>query len=160
MKQRHDRAAVVSALKHAAPYIRLFKGKVFVLKVGGDVECLIAMPAESDAVGLCVNVVPVVGDRETFFAHLLMLNFTDELTRPHLSPGDYVELAVSDTGTGIPSEVRPHLFEPFFTTKEVAAGSGLGLAPTYGIVTRAGGAIHVESPPGEGTRIRAEIPCG
>lgn len=52
-----------------------------VLEVGDDVECLIAMPAQSDAVGFCVNVAPVIGEREAFFAHLLTLNFTDEATQ-------------------------------------------------------------------------------
>jgi two-component system NtrC family sensor kinase len=69
-----------------------------------------------------------------------------------------VELIVSDTGSGIPSENLPHIFEPFFTTKEEGKGVGLGLAVAYGIAVRHGGTIAVESQVGQGTVFTVRLP--
>ena len=69
-----------------------------------------------------------------------------------------VAISISDTGTGIASEVHAHLFEPFFTTKEVGKGTGLGLATAYGIVKQSGGDITVESEPGKGATFTVILP--
>lgn len=69
-----------------------------------------------------------------------------------------VELAISDTGTGIPPEVQPYIFEPFFTTKEKGKGKGLGLALVYGIARLRGGRVEAETEPGKGSRFSILLP--
>ncbi len=72
--------------------------------------------------------------------------------------GDFVSLAVIDTGHGMPEHVMAHVFEPFFTTKAPGKGTGLGLAQVYGFAKQSGGDIHVESKPGQGTSVFIHLP--
>lgn len=79
-------------------------------------------------------------------------------TNPDAARGQYVMLAVSDSGTGIPTEILEHVFEPFFTTKPEGKGTGLGLSMVYGFIKQSGGHVKIYSEVGHGTTVRMYLP--
>ncbi|MGB9623439.1 MAG: ATP-binding protein [Phycisphaerae bacterium] len=124
----------------------------------GEVECDITQ-VEQVIVNLCRNAVeamPQTG-RLSIRAEHVRLDSPLEEANPPLAAGDYVCLAVEDTGCGMTPETLSHLFEPFFTTKP--RGHGLGLASAWGIVRSHGGAISVATKPGSGSTFRVWLPC-
>jgi len=120
-------------------------------------------PAEADkgqigrvVQNLVINAVQAMPEGGTIrFA--LRNEHVDGLSRPALAPGDYVQIAISDTGVGIKPEHLPRIFDPYFTTKQL--GSGLGLAAVYSIVQKHRGGIDVESQLGVGTTFRIWLPA-
>lgn len=94
------------------------------------------------------------GGRLSLVTECEELSAEDALRIPDVKPGRYVVLSITDTGCGIPDDVRERLFEPFFTTKEVGSGTGLGLSVVYGIVKQNQGTICVYSEIGKGTCFR------
>src|SRR5262249_34456553 len=82
----------------------------------------------------------------------------DDEARGALSPGDYVKIAVVDTGAGIEPEVQSRILEPFFTTKPFGSGRGLALSMVFGFVRQSGGDIRIDSEVGRGTRVSLFLP--
>jgi CheY-like chemotaxis protein len=94
----------------------------------------------------------------TVSLHNRVLDAATAAALADIQPGEYVLLAVSDSGSGMSEEVRALAFEPFFTTKPVGQGTGLGLSMAYGFVKQSGGHIALKSAPGAGTTVEILLP--
>ena len=98
------------------------------------------------------------GGRLTVEVRNISLGESDVDVNGEARPGDYVMVAVTDTGSGMIAEVASRAFEPFFTTKEVGKGTGLGLSMVYGFAKQSGGSMQIRSEPGHGTVVKLFFP--
>ncbi len=129
---------------------------------GADVGPVRIDPSQVDQIlaNLCVNARDAIADVGKITIETKNACFDDVYCAEHTGfiEGEFVLLAVSDDGSGIPSENLDKIFEPFFTTKGIGKGTGLGLATVYGIVKQNNGFINVYSEPEKGTTIRVYLP--
>lgn len=98
------------------------------------------------------------GGRLTIETHNADLDDRYLASEPGVLAGQYVLIAVTDTGSGMPADVMAKAFDPFFTTKAVGKGTGLGLSQVYGFVKQSGGHVKIYSEPGEGTTFKVYLP--
>ena len=99
------------------------------------------------------------GGKLTIETSVVDLDETYSRTRPGISPGRYVVVAVSDTGVGMTPELIEQAFDPFFTTKPIGQGTGLGLSMVYGFARQSNGQVRIHSTPGHGTSVKIYLPA-
>ncbi len=116
---------------------------------------------ESAILNLCLNArdaMPDGGRLTIRTSNLMIVAAGQSGADSQLPPGEYVQVCILDTGTGMSPEVKARAFDPFFTTKGPGAGSGLGLSQVQGMARQAGGSVSIDSAPGEGTRVTLCLP--
>ena len=132
------------------------------LRLGAGIWTVLCDPNQLENVllNLAINARDAMpdGGRLTIGTRDVSLSDADVSGHEEARPGDYVEISVADTGTGMDEATRARAFEPFFTTKPLGQGTGLGLSQLYGFVRQSDGIVRLDSAPGQGTTIRLCLP--
>ncbi len=148
------------------PLIRGALGEAIALTV--DLEQALpacsADPAQLEAalLNLAINARDAIADRAghcTLATRLVTLGADALEGNPEAKPGPYVAVSLTDSGVGMPPEVRDRAFEPFFTTKDFGRGTGLGLSQVFGVMRQLGGHVAIESALGAGTTVTLYLPA-
>jgi signal transduction histidine kinase/CheY-like chemotaxis protein len=147
-----DLSAVVEGI---APMLRRLIGETIELRFACDAQVARIIADRGQLEQVIINL--VVNARDAMPGGGILIIRTANGSHQHERS---VLLSVSDTGVGIPPDVRDRIFEPFYTTKEVGKGTGLGLSTVYGIVKQSGGTIELESEVGKGTTFSVLLPRG
>ncbi len=153
-----------AGLPDLVPLLRRTLGEHIDLRFVDTAELWLAMadPAqlESAVLNLALNARDAMpgGGRLTIELANMVLDADYARVNSEVEPGDYVMVAVSDTGLGMTPEVVARVFEPFFTTKTEGRGTGLGLAMVFGFAKQSGGHVKIYSEPGEGTSVKIYLP--
>jgi CheY-like chemotaxis protein len=114
---------------------------------------------ENAILNLCINARDAMPDGGQLMIETAHVCLDDRGARERdMQPGQYTEICVTDTGTGMPPDVVARVFEPFFTTKPVGQGTGLGLSMIYGFVRQSDGQVRITSELGVGTSVRIYLP--
>ncbi|MFO8075029.1 MAG: PAS domain-containing protein [Egibacteraceae bacterium] len=159
-----ERRSAAALADEVAPMLRSVLPTSLAFSVDGSADAgqVLVDPAQFHQMlaNLVLNARDACGDGGSVTVAVLgrEVDEAEASTRPGLAPGDYTLVTVTDDGEGMSPEVAARALEPFFTTKEPGAGSGLGLASVYGIVTQSGGHVEVDSAPGRGTTVRVLLP--
>jgi PAS domain S-box-containing protein len=144
---------------------RMVKKQHIVLKVETTDASSVVQGDSTQIEQVIMNLVVNAGDAMPHGGTITISTTVENLGRdasrvhPLLTPGRYVRLVVSDTGMGIPEQIRDKIFDPFFTTKETGKGTGLGLATVYGIVKEHKGVINLRTEVGRGTTFEIFFPA-
>ncbi|MCX7562045.1 response regulator [Xanthomonadaceae bacterium XH05] len=131
------------------------------LASGPGLAFIDAPQLEAALLNLCINARDAMPEGGTLIMEASNVTLDADYAAQHadVEAGNYVMLAVSDTGIGIPRELLPRVFEPFFTTKEKGKGTGLGLAMVYGFIKQSGGHVSLYSEESVGTTVKLYLPA-
>jgi PAS domain S-box-containing protein len=151
-------------LNHMSSFLRSSLGEAVQLEVVGSgglwqVEADTAQ-LENTILNLAVNARDAMpnGGKLTVEASNVLLDEDYCAKNAEVRSGQYVQISVTDNGTGMPDDVVTRAFEPFFTTKEIGQGTGLGLSQVYGFVKQSGGHVKIYSEPGQGSTVKIYLP--
>lgn len=146
------------------PFLRRALGETIALKLRfapGLWSCQIdAAQFEAAMLNLVVNArdaMPAGGELEIVTSNVIV-DAAEARRSAELTDGPYVQITVTDSGTGMEPDVAAHAFEPFFTTKEVGKGTGLGLSQVYGFIKQSEGHVTIDTKPGQGTSFQLYLP--